>query len=584
MAVIEAHGSGGGDVGEHGLVIVGERSIFVRVALSGAALLQRAAVGVGAVGSEPVLYLVDGHADEELLEGVHLLGPGAGAHDVAVAAVALRDPALDLARELLLGVGRRAVDNGVVVGVVVIAALAGPAAEVRHGGAVVVRGRVLKLVDVDGNDPALAVEERVGKDLVDTVDRRARVVGAGAHTDRVGKAEAEIGLRGLDGLDGVAAVAGIGARTLEGVLDGVDDAVARVGRAGNHIDVRRIGGNYRFGYLLERAGGDTERLAVVHNGYAGYGVAVHGHLDGNGAYEAVGRAGEGTVRAAARLAEGILDGIDDAVAGIGGTGHDVYVGRVGLDNGRGDLLEGVGRDAGRLAVGDDGHGGDVVAVHGHLDGDGAAKAAALTGEGAVGARAGVGNIAAGAVDGGHDGTGGDGGAGDGVHISDAEAALAVEQRAEEVPVVLGLLAETVGLVGLEDGHAVDGTVVKQADEQMDVVREAGDGHLYGDALGAAVNPDDAFVGAGVLLHLVLAAARDDVLQDGVELLLPVALGCAGKSGAGRKEHHSAGQDDGHGDKQFFQVHFPAPPFATPKRLMGIALSSAQAQAFMMRMA
>src|SRR5699024_9536274 len=118
--------------------------------------------------------------------------------------------------ELLLGVGSDAIDDGVVVGVVVVAALAGPAAEVRHLGAVIVGRGILKLIDVDLQYLAFAVKDDVGKDLVDAVDRGAGVVLAGAHAHRVAEAEALIGLGSLDSLRrvvlGLLSLLGLGGR------------------------------------------------------------------------------------------------------------------------------------------------------------------------------------------------------------------------------------------------------------------------------------------------------------------------------------------------------------------------------------
>ena len=502
MAVVEAHGGGRGDIDEHILLLVGEGGVLLGVAFGLAALLERTAVGVGAVLVEPLLDFIDGHADEELLEGVHLLVPGAGAHDVGVAAVALGDPALDLGGELLLGVGSDAIDDGVVVGVVVVAALAGPAAEVRHLGAVIVGRGILKLIDVDGDDPALVIEEGVGEDLVDAVDGGAGVVLAGAHAHRVAEAEALIGLGGLDSLR----------RVVLGLLS-----------------LLGLGGR--------------------------------------------GRAGDG-----------VLDGVDDAVAGEGGAGHDVNVGAVRGNDGSGDVLQ--GGAGGALAVGDDGDAGDGVAVHGDLNGDGAHEAVRRAGERAGSGRA-VEHELAGGVDGADNGGGGDGGAGDGVDVAvHGKVALAVQHVDEEVPIALGFLAEAVGLVGVKDADAGDGAVVADGDEHVDVVGEAADDHLHHDAFLAAVDAGDVAVGAGVFLLGVLAAAGDHVAEYLVQLGLLVGGGGTGKAGGGREEHQSGDEDDSDGDKELFHgvIHFPAPPFTTPKRLMGNALSNAQAQAFMMSMA
>ena len=588
MTVVEAHGGGRSDVNKHLLLLVGEGGVLLGVAFGLAALLERTAVGVGAVLVEPLLDLVDGHADEELLEGVHLLVPGAGAHDVGVAAVALGDPALDLGGELLLGVGSDAIDDGVVVGVVVVAALAGPAAEVRHLGAVVVGRGVLQLIDVDLQYLAFAVKDDVCKDLVYTVDRRAGVILAGTHADGVAQPEALIRLGSFNGLGlsflrvllGGGAFAG---RAGNGVLDCVYNAVAGVSCAGNDVNVGAVRGNDGGGDVLQ--GGAGGALAVGDDGDAGDGVAVHGDLDGYRPDKAVGRAGEGAAGRAGAL-KGVLDGVDDAVAGEGGAGHDIDIGAVCRDNGRRDLLKGVAGDAGGLAVGDDGDAGDGVAVHGDLNGDGAHEAVRRAGERAGSGRA-VEHELAGGVDGADNGGGGDGGAGDGVDVAvHGEVALAVQHVDEEVPIALGFLAEAVGLVGVKDADAGDGAVVADGDEHVDVVGEAADDHLHHDALLTAVDAGDAAVGAGVFLLGVLAAAGDHVAEYLVQLGLLVGGGGAGKAGSGREEHQSGDEDDSDGDKELFHgvIHFPAPPFTTPKRLMGNALSNAQAQAFMMSMA
>ena len=141
-------------------------------------------------------------------------------------------------------------------------------------------------------------------------------------------------------------------------------------------------------------------------------------------------------------------------------------------------------------------------------------------------------------------------------------------------------------MGVKDADAGDGAVVADGDEHVDVVGEAADDHLHHDAFLAAVDAGDVAVGAGVFLLGVLAAAGDHVAEYLVQLGLLVGGGGTGKAGGGREEHQSGDEDDSDGDKELFHgvIHFPAPPFTTPKRLMGNALSNAQAQAFMMRMA
>ncbi len=137
-------------------------------------------------------------------------------------------------------------------------------------------------------------------------------------------------------------------------------------------------------------------------------------------------------------------------------------------------------------------------------------------------------------------------------------------------------------MGVEDGDGADGAVVAHTDDQVDVVRKAGDDHLDNDALFAAVHADDAAVGACVLLLGVFAAAGKHIAQNRVKHGLFVGLGGAGKGRVRAEEHNGAHEDYGDGYKQLF--HFPSPPFMTPKRLGGIALSSAHAKAFMIRMA
>ena len=141
-------------------------------------------------------------------------------------------------------------------------------------------------------------------------------------------------------------------------------------------------------------------------------------------------------------------------------------------------------------------------------------------------------------------------------------------------------------MGVKDADAGDGAVVADGDEHVDVVGEAADDHLHHDALLTAVDAGDVAVGAGVFLLGVLAASGDHVAEYLVQLGLLVGGGGTGKAGGGREEHQSGDEDDSDGDKELFHgvIHFPAPPFTTPKRLMGNALSNAQAQAFMMSMA
>ena len=201
----------------------------------------------------------------------------------------------------------------------------------RHGRAVVVRRGVLELVDVDGEDLALAVEHDVGKDLVDAVNGRTRVVGDGTHAHGVGESEALIGLGGdLRGLGrlGSGLRLGLGAGAGYGVLDGVDDAVAGVGRAGDDVHVRRVRRDDGRRYLLERRARYLGRLAVRHDLDRGDLVAVHGDGDSDGAHEAVGSAGEHTCSAGLlhELARGVHAGDDGGGAdGRAGDGVDVAV-------------------------------------------------------------------------------------------------------------------------------------------------------------------------------------------------------------------------------------------------------------------
>ena len=457
----------------------------------------------------------------------------------------------------------------------------------RHGRAVVVRRGVLELVDVDGEDLALAVEHDVGKDLVDAVNGRTRVVGAGTHAHGVGESEALIGLScGLRGLSrlGSGLRLGLGAGAGYGVLDGVDDAVAGVGRAGDDVHVRRVRRDDGRRYLLERRARYLGRLAVRHDLDRGDSVAVHGDGDGDGTHEAVGRAGERSA-GAARALQRVLDGVDDTVAGVSRTGDDIDVGRVRRDDGRGYLLERRARYLGRLAVGDHLDCGDLVAVHGDGDSDGAAEAVGRAGEHA--GRAGLLHVLARRIDAGDDGRGAYRGAGDGVDVAvHGEVALGVHEANEEVEVVLHSEAKAVGVVDVADGVALDHAVIVDGDEKLDLVHIAVRGHGQDVAALALVDVGDLRVGAIVFDLLELAAAGQQVGDHLVELSLSVGRRGAGQAGARRREYDRADQDYGNGDKQFLHAlgHFPAPPFATPKRFTGTALSSAQAQAFMMRIA
>src|SRR5699024_543153 len=75
--------------------------------------------------------------------------------------------------------------------------------------------------------------------------------------------------------------------------------------------------------------------------------------------------------------QSVVHGVNDALAGEGGAGSQIHVGGLGLDDGVGDGLKGGVGHAGGLAVGQHFDLADLVAVHGDLDLDGAAKAVAL---------------------------------------------------------------------------------------------------------------------------------------------------------------------------------------------------------------
>ena len=137
-----------------------------------------------------------------------------------------------------------------------------------------------------------------------------------------------------------------------------------------------------------------------------------------------------------------------------------------------------------------------------------------------------------------------------------------------------------------DSVALDHAVVVYGDEELYLVHEAVCGHGQDIAALALIDVGDLGVGAGVLDFLELAAAGHEVGDHVIELFFGVSRRGAGQTGACRREDNRTDQYDGDGDKQLFHalVHFPAPPFATPKRFTGTALSSAQAKAFIMRMA
>ena len=114
---------------------------------------------------------------------------------------------------------------------------------------------------------------------------------------------------------------------------------------------------------------------------------------------------------------------------------------------------------------------------------------------------------------------------------------------------------------------------------MDVGHEAADDALNDAALLPDVSAEDI---AALLVGdvLVAAAAGEHIGHHLVYGLGLLGVGGAGEAGAGGEEDDCRGENDSDGDEKFLSVHFPAPPFMTPKRLTGRALSSAQAQAFM----
>ena len=300
MAVVEGHGGSGGDVGQHGLLLVGQGVVLGGVLL--VAGLHRAAVVVGAVLGEPGLNLLGGHADEGLLELVHLLSPVAGAHHIALAALALGLPAGDFGHELLFGVGGLAVDNLVMVLVPVVAALAREAGEMRHGGTVVVRGGNLELIDVGEQDAAFRVKDDGGDHLVEAPDLNALIVSARALAAGAGNAQTDVRFRSLGGLGldddrGRRFVRVVG--RIDRVLDGGDDGLAGHGRGGDGIDVGAVRGDNLRRQLVDGLGADVRGLVVAVNGHGGDLVALHGDGDGQLAAKALGHAGQSV-----RLREG----------------------------------------------------------------------------------------------------------------------------------------------------------------------------------------------------------------------------------------------------------------------------------------
>ena len=219
-----------------------------------------------------------------------------------------------------------------------------------HLSAVVVGRGVLELVDIDIQYPAVTVEHYVCKDLVYTVDRRAGVILAGTHADCVAQTEALIRLGSFNGLGlsflrvllGGGAFAG---RAGNGVLDCVYNAVAGVSCAGNDVNVGGVGLDDGGRDLLKGIAGNLRSFAVGYYRNSSDRVAIHGDFNSYRAHESVGGSGE---CAAGALASGalksVLDGVYNAVAGVGCPGDDINVRRVGLDDCSGDLLEGARGD------------------------------------------------------------------------------------------------------------------------------------------------------------------------------------------------------------------------------------------------
>ena len=139
-------------------------------------------------------------------------------------------------------------------------------------------------------------------------------------------------------------------------------------------------------------------------------------------------------------------------------------------------------------------------------------------------------------------------------------------------------------MGVEYADAGDSTVIADADKHVNVICKSADQHFNDYAVVTAVYTGDAAVGAGILFFDIFAAAGQHITEYFIKFGLLVGFGSAGKGCIGPENDESGDKDDCDGYEQLFGVHLPAPPFTTPKRLMGNALSSAQAQAFIMSMA
>ena len=107
---------------------------------------------------KPILFLVHGHAHKGLLELVHLLFPGAGAHHIISTTLPLGLPGGDLSGKVLLGVLGLAVYYGIVVGIQIVAALSREAAEMRHRSAVIVGSGHFQLVHIQGENASLGIK------------------------------------------------------------------------------------------------------------------------------------------------------------------------------------------------------------------------------------------------------------------------------------------------------------------------------------------------------------------------------------------------------------------------------------------
>ena len=298
MAVLEAHGGGGGHIGKHGLFLIGEGVILGLVLFLVAAVLERASVEVGAVLLKPFLYLIHGLAHKELLELVHLLFPGAGAHHIIGAALPLGLPGGDLSGKVLLGVLGLAVYLGIVVGIQIVAALSREAAEMRHRSAVIVGGGYFQLVHIQGENASLGIKQRIGIDLVEAVNRGFSVIAARADTAGIHHTLSHIEIRCGNLLGflllffAVLSGGGIGLG-VQRIVHGVQNGFTGNGGAGNYIHIGGVGfHNLRrklCGCLIADAGGFIGGIYL----YIGDLVPFPGHSDSHGAAKALGCTGEG---------------------------------------------------------------------------------------------------------------------------------------------------------------------------------------------------------------------------------------------------------------------------------------------------